>query len=101
MEFYREACIDCIRYLGYNSIEEFDKLTIPDYELLMEGAAYRRTDAEYWAARVAWLSMSAQAKKKTGKSYRPVYKKFKQFFDIEKAIREVESRLKRVRNSRK
>ena len=101
MEFYRESCIDCIRYLGYNSIEEFDKLTIPDYELLMEGAAYRRTDAEYWAARVAWLSMSAQAKKKTGKSYRPVYKKFKQFFDIEKAIREVESRLKRVRNSRK
>ena len=101
MEFYREACIDCIRYLGYNSIEEFDKLTIPDYELLMEGAAYRRTDAEYWAARVAWLSMSAQAKKKTGKSYRPVYKKFKQFFDIEKAIREVESRLKRARNSRK
>ena len=101
MEFYREACIDCIRYLGYNSTEEFDKLTIPDYELLMEGAAYRRTDAEYWAARVAWLSMSAQAKKKTGKSYRPVYKKFKQFFDIEKAIREVESRLKRARNSRK
>ena len=76
-------------------------MTIPDYELLMEGVAYRRTDAEYWAARVAWLSMSAQAKKKTGKSYRPVYKKFKQFFDIEKAIKEVESRLRRARNKRK
>jgi hypothetical protein len=101
MEFYREACIDCIRYLGYNSIEDFDRLTIPDYELLMEGVAYRRTDQEYWAARVAWLSMSAQAKKKTGKSYRPVYKKFKQFFDLDKATNEVGNRLKRAKDKRK
>ena len=101
MEFYREACIDCIRYLGYNSIDDFDRLTIPDYELLMEGVAYRRTDQEYWAARVAWLAMSAQAKKKTGKNYRPVYKKFKSFFDLEKASAEVERRIKRARDRRK
>ena len=67
----------------------------------MEGVAYRRTDKEYWAARVAWLAMSAQAKKKAGKSYRPVYKKFKQFFDIEKATAEVERRIKRARDRRK
>lgn len=101
MEYYRKACIDCIRYLGYNSITEFDKLTIPEYELLMEGVAYRRTDQEYWAARVAWLAMSAQAKKKAGKSYRPVYKKFKSFFDLDKASAEVERRIKRARNRRK
>jgi hypothetical protein len=45
--------------------------------------------------------MSAQAKKKAGKSYRPVYKKFKQFFDLEKATKEVGNRLKRARDRRK
>ena len=101
MEYYRKACIDCIRYLGYNSITEFDKLTIPEYELLMEGVAYRRTDQEYWAARVAWLTMSAKAQRKSGKKYHLVYKKFKQFFDLEKETKEVETRLKRARDRRR
>ena len=85
--------MNCIRFLGYNSISDFEKLTIPEYELLMEGVAYRKVDMEYWANRVAWLTMVAKSKKKSGKKLVMVYKKFRQLFNIDAAVRELESNI--------
>lgn len=84
----------CIRFLGYSSIRDFEKLTIPEYELLMEGVAYRKVDMEYWANRVAWLTMVAKSTKKSGKKVVMVYKKFRQLFNIDAAVRELESKIK-------
>ncbi len=35
--------ISCVRYLDY-TIEEFEKLDIPDYMMLMEAVQYRARD---------------------------------------------------------
>ena len=85
--------MNCIRFLGYSSIRDFEKLTIPEYELLMEGAAYRKVDMEYWANRVAWLTMVAKSKKKSGKKLVVVYKKFRQLFNIDAVVRELEGKI--------
>ena len=85
--------MNCIRLLGYSSIRDFEKLTIPEYELLMEGAAYRKVDMEYWANRVAWLTMVAKSKKKSGKKLVVVYKKFRNLFNIDAAVRELEGKI--------
>lgn len=72
-----------------------DKLTIAEYDLLMEAVELRLVDEDYRLHRQAYLNFSAQATKKTGNSIRPVYKKFKDFYDYNKELKKVESRHKR------
>lgn len=79
--------MNCFRYLDYKSFEEVDRLTIPEYELLMEAVRLKQVDLDYRNHLQAFLNYSVKAQKKTGKNKsRPVYKKFKKFFDYDKAI---------------
>lgn len=66
-EQYREAAISCFRYLGFTSFEQVDRLTIAQYEIMMEALRYRIVDDEYRAHRQAFLNFAAQAQKKSGK----------------------------------
>lgn len=75
--------MNCFRYLDYKSFAEVDRLTIPEYKLLMDAVQLRRVDMDYRNHLQAWLTFSAQATKKKGQ---PVYKKFKKFYDYEKEI---------------
>ena len=85
--------MNCIRYLDYKSLEEVDRLTIPEYKLLMKGVNYRLVDAEYRLHKQAWLTFAAKAEKKTGKNKsKPVYDKFKKFFDYEEQVAEIEKK---------
>ncbi len=63
-----------------------DRLTIPEYSLLMEAVRLKQIDMDYRNHLQAWLTFSAQATKKKGQ---PVYSKFKKFYDYEKHINEV------------
>ena len=47
-----------------------DKLTIAEYDLLMEAVELRLVDEDYRLHRQAYLNFSAQATKKTGNSIR-------------------------------
>ena len=79
--------MNCFRYLDYKSFEEVDRLTIPEYELLMEAVRLKQVDLDYRNHLQAFLNYSVKAQKKTGKNKsRPVYTKFKKFFDYDKAI---------------
>ena len=40
-EQYREVAISCFRYLGFTSFEQVDRLTIAQYEIMMEALRYR------------------------------------------------------------
>ncbi len=63
-------------------------MTIPEYNLLMEAARLKQVDLDYRNHLQAWLNFAVQAKKKSGKyKQKPVYKKFKQFYDYKEAIR--------------
>ena len=84
---YRAVALDCFRYLDYKSFEEVDRLTIPEYLLLMEAVKLKQVDMDYRNHLQAFLNFSVKAQKKTGKhKSKPVYTRFKKFFDYEKAL---------------
>lgn len=67
-------------------MDEVDRLTIHEYELLMKGAMLKRIDREYDIHLLAWKSFQAQGVKEHGK---PVYKEFSKFYDYESRINTV------------
>ena len=81
-DVYTEIATDCIRYLDL-SIEEIDRLTLPEITLLMRAYTLKEVDRYRDLHLLAWLSVSAGATKKDGK---PVYKKFRDFFDYDKEV---------------
>lgn len=86
-DLYRDVALNCIRYLDYKSLEEVDRLTIPEYELLMQGVRLKQVDQDYRNHLQAFLNFAVKAEKKAGKNKsKPVYQRFKQFYDYEKAI---------------
>lgn len=53
----------------------------------MEAVRLRQVDLDYRCHLSAWLAMAVKAQKKTGKNKsKPVYGKFKRFYDYEKEI---------------
>lgn len=85
--------MNCFRYLDFKSFEEVDRLTIPEYNLLMEAARLKQIDLDYRNHLQAWLNFVVQAKKKAGKyKQKPVYKKFKQFYNYKEALEKKETK---------
>lgn len=83
---YTEIATVCIRYFGL-TFEEIDRLTIPEYQMLIKAHELAEVDRANVRHQQAWLTVSAGATKKDG---RPVYKKFKDFFDYENELRKLE-----------
>ena len=87
---YREIALNCFRYLGFKSFSEVDRLTMPEYALLMESVKLKNVDKDYRNHLQAFLNFAVKAERKTGKNKsRPVYTKFKRFYDYEKEIQKV------------
>lgn len=78
--------MNCFRYLDYKSFAEVDRLTIPEYKLLMEAVRLKQVDMDYRNHLQAFLNFAVKAEKKSGKHSKPVYTKFKKFYDYEKEI---------------
>ena len=58
-------------------------MTIPEYELLMEAVRLKQVDKDYRNHLQAFLNFAVKAEKKTGKKSKPIYDKFKLFYDYE------------------
>lgn len=85
---YKEIALNCFRYLDYKSFAEVDKLTIPEYRMLMQAVRLKRADQDYRVHQQAYLNFAVKAEKKAGKNKtKPVYSTFDKFFDYDKAIR--------------
>lgn len=92
--------MNCIRYLDYKSLAEVDRLTIPEYELLMEGVRLKQVDKDYRNHLQAFLNFAVKAEKRTGNNKsKPVYQRFKQFYDYEKEVKKVTNPDKKSRFS--
>ncbi len=75
-------------------------MTIPEYELLMEAAQLKEVDNDYRNHLQAFLNFAVKAEKKTGKNKsKPVYRKFKQFYNYEAELRKVTKKEKKSRFS--
>lgn len=85
--------MNCFRYLDFKSFAEVDRLTLPEYELLMEAVRLKQIDLDYRNHLQAFLNFAVKAQKKTGKNKtKPVYAKFKKFYDYEKALKKAQKR---------
>lgn len=76
--------MNCFRFLDFKSFDEVDRLTIPEYMLLMEAARLKQIDLDYRTHLLAWLTFKAKARK--GKSQKPVFNKFEKFYDYRKEL---------------
>lgn len=75
-----------------------DRLTIAEYKLLMEAAQLKQVDADYRNHLQAFLNFAVKAEKKTGKNKsKPVYRKFKQFYNYEEELQKVTKKTKKSR----
>lgn len=52
----------------------------------MEAARLKQIDMDYRNHLQAWLNRLVKAEKKAGRKTKPVYKKFKEFYDYEKHL---------------
>lgn len=76
--------------MDFKSFSEVDRLTIPEYKLLMEAVRLKQVDMDYRNHLQAYLNFAVKAEKKTGKNKtKPVYGKFKKFYDYEKEVEKV------------
>lgn len=76
--------------MDFKSFSEVDRLTIPEYLLLMEAVRLKQVDMDYRNHLQAFLNFAVKAEKKVGKNKsKPVYTKFKKFYNYEEEIRKV------------
>lgn len=66
-----------------------DRLTIPEYNLLLKAVQLKQVDMDYRNHLQAFLNFAVKAEKKAGKRSKPVYSKFKKFYDYEKELAEI------------
>lgn len=78
--------------MDYKSFAEVDRLTIPEYELLMQAVRLKQVDMDYRNHLQAFLNFAVKAEKKSGKKSKPVYTKFNRFYDYEKELAKVTNR---------
>lgn len=77
-------------------------LTLKEYFLLMRAYRLRKVDQEYDMHLNAWLHRAAGATKMIGQKEVSAYKKFKDFFDYEARLKEVEGpKKKKISNQNK
>lgn len=90
-EMYQVAATNCFRYLGFTSFADVDRLTIPEYQLMMKAAQLREADQDYRNHLQAFLNFAARGRKKNGK---PVYARFEKFYNREKVLRQLQGKKK-------
>lgn len=70
--------------MDFKSIDQVEALTFQEYRLLMKAQALKQIDRERDLYLLAWNINQVKATKGKGKSIRPVFKNFKDFFDYDK-----------------
>lgn len=91
--------ISCFQYLGFTSFDQVDRLTIAQYEVMMEALELRLLDQDLHEHRQAFLNFAVRAEKKAGKNkMKPVYRKFRQFFDYDKELEKIKTRKKKKKS---
>lgn len=86
--------------MDFKSFAEVDGLTIPEYNLLIEAVKLKQVDEDYRNHLQAFLNFAVKAEKKAGKGKsKPVYRKFKQFYNYENEVQKITKKNKKSRFS--
>ncbi|WP_088815443.1 MULTISPECIES: hypothetical protein [Listeria] len=74
--------VNSLRFLGFHAINEIKRMTQVEYEIRMEAFRLKSLDKERDLAMSAWFNQVVKATK--GKTGKPVYERFSDFFNYEK-----------------
>lgn len=90
---YHAVAVDCFRRYGFTSFDQVDRLTIAEYNIIVEAERLKMIDEDYRNHLQAYLTFRAQGMKKSGKyGQKPVFKTFRSFYDYEKEIKKAEEK---------
>lgn len=78
------------------SLDEVDRMTMQEYNWLIEAEQLKRVDRE---RDIHWLAFLNQAVRATSKSGKPRFDKFNKFFDYEEEIGEITGEKKKSKLS--
>lgn len=76
--------------MDYKSLSDIEDTTLYEYEMKMQAHNLAEVDKQYNMHLQAWLNHQATATKEQGKKQVPAFKKFEDFFDYKKRLKEVE-----------
>lgn len=76
--------------MGYENLYDIETLYLNEYTLKMKAFRLSRVDRMNDMHMQAWLNHAVTATKEQGKNQVPVYKTYKEFFDYEKQISEIQ-----------
>ncbi|WP_143804718.1 hypothetical protein [Paraliobacillus ryukyuensis] len=93
---YENIILNCFRFLKFKNLYEVEVLTLYEYQLRMQAYRLSRVDHEYDMHMKAWLNNQVKGTKEQGNKQVPIYKKFTQFFDYEKRLKEIEKPLQQL-----
>src|SRR5699024_4541411 len=74
----------------FSSLYDIEILTLYEYKLQMKAYQLKQVDKQNEMHMQAWLNHAVTGTKEQGKKQVPVYKKYKDFFDYEKQLNEIE-----------
>lgn len=93
--------VNCFRYYGFTTFDQVDRLTIAQYEIMKEALELRMFDESLHEHRQAFLNYAVQAEKPAGKGKtRPVYRRFRQFFDYDQELKNLKLKNKKKADGR-
>ena len=75
-----------------NDMQEIERMTINEYNLRIKAYELSRIDKERDMHWQAWLNRQVQAMEEVGSKQRYVFKTFKEFYDYEKALNEINTK---------
>lgn len=94
-DLYNEVMRGCVRHLGITDPGVIGQMTIREYNTMMSAAAYRDVDSDYRDRVLAWnINQAGAMKSGHGGRAEPVFRTFKDFYDYDQAIKDLEQQQK-------
>ncbi|MGX9933380.1 hypothetical protein [Virgibacillus sp. Bac332] len=87
--------------MAFTSLYHIEVLTLREYLLRLHAFQLQQIDREYNMHKQAWLNHQVTLTKEQGKKQVPIYKRFKDFFDYEKYLKELRKPKIRLNNQMK
>lgn len=86
---YEYIVVSSIRFFDMNDMNEIERMTMKEFAFRMTAYQLKRADKAFDMHMQAWLNQQVQATKSQGSKQVPVYRRFKDFYDLEKEERKI------------
>ena len=84
-KIYHDVAVNCFRYFNFTSFEQVDRLTVAQYNVMMEALELKcLTEISKHTGRHILICCACRTKNR--QKTVPVYKKFQKFFDYEREL---------------